>query len=183
MSRNNREIEVKLQLTGLSLEEVNAKVNHLLGPTVRKKLHGRSTDRYWPLIGQEGRGFVRSRMMDRDLNCLTVKVKDRDTNLNRKEIDIYTTDPYSKLVQFCRSLAGKEEGTVEKEYYVYWPTSENLPNYSVYQITGDAETVYIEIEAENEEELAHHEAILRRVFPRDLQVAPGSLYDIYVRGK
>lgn len=179
-SKNNREIEVKLQIEGLSLEEVNAEVHHLLGPAVKRKLHGKSTDMYWPLHGSNGLGFVRTRKFDDELNCLTVKVKDKGTNLNRKEVDIYTTDSHSKLVQFCRSLAGSPQGSIEKEYYVYWPTSETLPNVSVYKVTGDDSRVFVEIEAESVSELGEWITRVNEIFGYEAHEASGSLYDMYI---
>lgn len=164
----------------MGLEETNQRINELLGARVKRKIYGKSADMYWPIHGSNGQGFVRTRKLDDETNCLTVKVKDKGTNINRKEVDITTDDPHSKLVQFCRALAGAPQGSVEKEYYVYWPTENELPNISVYKVTGDETRTFIEIESESVDELGDWITRVNEVFFYEAHEASGSLYEMYV---
>jgi adenylate cyclase class IV len=185
MSFRNREIEVKLIAYDTTLEAINSLLHDMLGPSVRKKVWGRSTDVYWPVKDPEVVGdFVRTRKFSEDINHLTVKGKDRDSNINRLEVDIETTTPHSKLVRFCRAIGGKETGSIDKEYYVYWPTTDEHENISCYVVTNqEYPHIFIEVECTDVGRMEEFEyEVLRSCGIRGIRAerAPGSLYEMFI---
>lgn len=158
MSYRGREIESKWRvLGGRSLEQVNSRIHAVLGSSVRAKIYGNSTDQYWALPDPEVRGdFIRFRDLGQRRSQITVKGKDRETNENRLEIDVDTKSPKQDVRRLLQCALGSPHGKVTKEYYVYWPGSDQHTNISCYSITEPAEaagTIFLEIETTSVEEL------------------------------
>lgn len=205
MSVRNREIESKWEIFGAGLMEVNEYLHDILGHVVRKKIHGKSTDTYWPIPNPEVIGdFFRVRDLGDGKYQMTVKGKDRGSNENRLEIDIDTADAsLHKLVRFGRALLGKPAGQITKEYYVYWPTQNEYTTISCYEIESPGETelvirddlqrdvvivhrTFVEVETTSKEDLKKWEEIVVGGLSKEqieVKRAPGSLFEMYIEEK
>lgn len=128
-----------------------------------------------------------ARMRERDgIRQLTVKGKDRGTNLDRIEIDIDCTSEPSKIIRFFTALLGKSVGKVGKTYYVYWITKSDHDTVCCYTVRdgeNDHPNVFIEVEATSHEKMLDME---KRVIEKFTEMgivverAPGSLYEMFV---
>lgn len=178
MSYRNREIETKLIIRDRDLATVNAWLQHWIGH-MTKMISGKSTDTYWAVNNPDVTAdFIRIRDLGNSAQ-LTVKGKDRGTNLNRLEIDVDVESSLSKVTRLVQALLGKPSGTINKEYYVYW--LDEHTNISCYQVTEPAYPhIIVEIEGITEERVLELESSMIRSWGDKIERAPGSLYEMLV---
>lgn len=187
MSYRNREIESKLILQSVTLQATNAILNELYGESKSKLLFGSSIDTYWTIpAGMGGKAdFIRARERDGIVE-LTTKGKDRNTNLNRMEIDVKCVSSIDTVHAFVKSLVGEYQGTVSKTYYVYWLNkNDTVCCYTVQFEDGrpDYQHVIIEVEASHTAAMLALEATVLDKFRSlgyTIDRAPGSLYEMFI---
>ncbi len=182
----NRELESKLEIFGKSLEEVNALLHNLFEEDSHKSLFGSSIDTYWTVHNSEAEAdFIRMRERD-GIRQITVKGKDRDSNLDRMEIDIDSTSDVSTITKLLTAVHGKPSGKVNKTYYVYWLGTGKHTTVCCYEVTDPIGGVYIEVETTSSDKMLALEAKVLDTFRRqDIRIerASGSLYEMYILGQ
>lgn len=160
----------------------------LLDGEVSRSIFGSSVDTYWTIQDPDvNADFIRMRERD-GIRQITVKGKDRGSNLNRMEIDIDSTSSVELIERLLIAAHGKPAGTVGKTYYVYWLEGESQHTtvccYSVlHRGSVDPNTV-IEVETTSEAKMLEMEAkVIREFRRRDLSIerAPGSLFEMYIQ--
>ena len=206
MGLNNREIEVKLEVGAAhSLHEVNVALRQVLEELdVSRYLLGNSTDTYWSLPESVSGQFLRMRERD-GIRQITVKGVDRDSNLDRMEIDIDSTSESGTIRKLLLAALGNPVGRIEKTYHVYWLGrgkhttvccyTVSLPDTTHLEIGLDGRReevcsehprVFVEIETTNLDRLRELEtkvqAGLRR-YNMSTERAPGSLYEMFLKNK
>jgi hypothetical protein len=153
MSTKVREIESKWHSTE-SIDELRTKLEESLGSKRAEVVASSGTDTYWNL-GESA--FVRIRPRTDGSTQLTVKRKDRGTNLNRVEIDLSIKEDQSHVMKFMQSVHGSPAGNITKAYWVYWIKGEDEhTNLSLYTVKGYAGT-FIECEASTKAKLSEIE--------------------------
>lgn len=184
MSYRGREIEIKLA----TVTDLDA-VHKVLGGElyVSRSVYDSSTDTYWHLPSGVRGDFIRMRELGTDDRVqITVKGKDKGTNVDRIEVEIESTAGRYLTRNLLTAAHGKAAGTVTKTYHVYWLTGENEhTNVSCYSIDG-VEGTYIEIESISLSKVIDLEAKVREILGRNgihVREAGGSLYELYILGK
>lgn len=184
MGFRGREIEVKLLVPG-TYEFVCAELNSLMEsekPIIRV---GSSLDTYWTIheIGAEA-DFLRVRERD-GIRQITVKGKDRGTNLNRIEVDIDSTSETHKIHRLIRCVLGKPAGVIQKLYRV-WELESEYDTVCAYEVNqpNNSLGVVIEVEARTEERMLDLEktvvAHFRHKYGTTVVREPRSLYEIFI---
>lgn len=178
MSFRGREIEIKLAVQGSTLLEAEYILRTHFQPRIIRSLFGSSADTYWHLSpGVEGT-FLRMRERDGSTE-ITVKCKDRGTNLNRKETDVTSSSDIDTVRTMLTGALGEPAGIVRKIYYVYWLSKHTtVCTYSV------NEDLYVEVEtttADRVEELEEEVLHLFRTHGIVVGRAAGSLYEMYIQ--
>ena len=150
MGFKNRELEIKLLLTGASGYESVCK---FVESTVKKLYSsystdddlviGNATDIYWNAPRAGIGDFVRLRKTSKG-GQITLKATDKGSNLDRVEIDLEVHD-YKQAKELMFSLHGDSKATVTKKYNVYFLENE-FTNVSVYQVKGDSR-IFVEVES------------------------------------
>jgi len=185
MSYRGREIEIKLQVDGMSLAEVNAELLSLYSDTKTRMVYGKSTDTYWHLPGEVGADFARMRELGDGRTQLTVKAEDKGNNIDRLEIDVDTYTAPSRVLRLMKNMLGKPAGKITKEYYVYWISEDEHTNVSCYAISDMAKnSVFIEVESTSESQVLELELkILDKLTDKVSSIgrAEGSLYTMFIK--
>lgn len=188
MGHANREIETKLLIKGLTIDQVKQQLTNFLAdqePVIR---FGSSIDTYWTLKDPDVKGdFLRVRERD-GIRQITVKSKDRPEagNLNRIEVDVDSTSSTHQIHRLIRLAHGKPAGVIQKTYWV-WELESEYDTVCCYQVTEPAfGPIVVEIEARSEE---RRDALVKQV-KRTLWEAkgplpgiceaPGSLYEMFI---
>lgn len=189
MSYRNREIESKLLVYNTTLEQTNKILSKLYGDVKTKLIFGSSVDTYWTISNPDvDADFIRMRERD-GIRQITVKGKDKGTNLDRLEIDIDSTTDVSKITKLLTSAHGKPAGKVGKTYYVYWIGASEYTTvccYSVDHNGDDYPNTVVEVETTSMEKMLQLESQVLDAFrEKDLTIerAPGSLYDMFILGR
>lgn len=174
------------------LAAVNSILESLFGATKEKLLFGTSTDYYWSIDNPDVQAdFLRVRERDGSVQ-ITVKGKDRGTNINRMEREYSTTDPLGTVLGVTTAAFGPALGRVGKCYYVYW--LDRQTTVCCYQITeppvSDTESkgrgIIIEVESTNQNRVLELETkVVEEFNRRDIHIerAPGSLYEMFIANK
>ncbi len=185
MGHRNREIEIKL-LVNCNLEKASSVLLDSFSSTISRSLFGSSMDTYWSLPegGPQKGQFIRMRERD-GIRQITVKGKDRGSNINRIEIDIDSTSDVSTITKLLTAAHGKPAGRIGKTYYVYWLEEESEhTNVCCYYVTGDPQFTVIEVETTSEYKLLELEAKVLEAFNRrdiSIERATGSLFEMYIQ--
>jgi adenylate cyclase class IV len=203
MSYRNREIESKLIVSGMTLNEVNEVLGSLFANSKSKMLFGSSVDTYWRIDNPDvDADFIRMRERD-GIRQITVKGKDKGTNLDRLEVDVDSTSDVSKIVKLLTSAHGKPAGRIGKTYYVYWlGNSEhttvccyslNFPDRTHLHIDGNTQersniaeeyhSIIVEVETTSMEKMLGLESQVMEAFrarSKKCERAPGSLFDMFI---
>jgi len=181
MGQRNREIEVKLKLSGITYATAVSELTELLreqNPLIRI---GSSLDTYWVTAEAPEAQFLRVRERD-GIRQITVKGKDRGDNLNRIEVDIDSTSETHRIHRLMRCLLGRPAGIIQKTYQV-WELESEYDTVCVYQLTQPVQGgLYVEMEARSMERMLELEQLVLRAFPRAKR-AEGSLFEMYVERK
>lgn len=185
MSYRNREIESKLVVKGAAtLAEVNNLLDSIFGEHKTKLLFGSSVDTYWTITSSEvDADFIRMRERD-GIRQITVKGKDKGTNLDRLEVDVDSTSDVSKISKLLTAAHGKPAGRIGKTYYVYWLGGfehTTVCCYSLSEVT--CSHIFIEVETISMEKMLELETRVLQSFTRegyDISRAPGSLYELFM---
>lgn len=129
----------------------------------QKVLFGSSADTYWPIRDPNVQAdFLRVRERD---GCVqvTVKGKDRGSNLNRMEKEYVTTDSLETVIGVHTAALGKPAGIVAKSYYVYWLNATDTV--CCYVLTEpEYDHVIVEVEARSLTALIKLEARVKQAF-------------------
>lgn len=190
MGFRGREIEIKL-IVRTNLDNVNRILQGAFRNDISRTLFGSSIDTYWslPEEGPQKGQFIRMRERD-GIRQITVKGKDRGSNINRIEIDVDSTSDVQTITKLLTAAHGKPAGRVGKTYYVHWLEGEsehtNVCCYSIQPIDGVYQDTIIEVETINEDKLLALEAKVIEAFRRrDIHIerASGSLYEMFILGK
>lgn len=184
ISYRNREIETKLLAFNTDLDRVNEMLNGMFGTQKTKLLFGSSVDTYWSIDREDvDADFIRMRERD-GIRQITVKGKDKGTNLDRLEVDIDSTSDVSKITKLLTSAHGKPIGRIGKIYYVYWlGTYDTVCCYTVDTVGGTYPHTIIEIECTNTSRMLSLETkVLEEAKRLDIHMerAPGSLYEMFL---
>lgn len=187
MSYRNREIESKLIVAGSTLSLVNSRLEELFGQEKSKLLFGSSVDTYWRIDNPDvDADFIRMRERD-GIRQITVKGRDKGTNLDRLEVDVDSTSDVSKITKLLNSAFGKSAGRVGKTYYVYWLSEHTtICCYSITDVTPQYDNIVVEVETTSMEKMLELEARVLTAFrAADIVVerAPGSLYEMFILGR
>lgn len=188
MSYRNREIESKLLVMNSSLGEVNTVLESLFGDRKSRLLFGSSVDTYWTITDPSvDADFIRMRERD-GIRQITVKGKDRGTNLDRLEIDVDSTSEVSKITRLLSAAHGKPAGKIGKTYYVYWLEGQSehttICCYSV-DVPGGYPHTVVEVETTTKSYMLKLEAQVLEAFTRlgyVIERAPGSLFEMFILG-
>lgn len=185
MGYRDREIEIKLEVQGLSFQEVNQALSSLYSSGMDRMVYGKSSDTYWHLPSSVGADFARMRELEDGRTQITVKAKDRGNAIDRMEIDVETFTAPSRVARLLKSMLGKPGGKIEKQYYVYWIDDDQHTTISCYIVDQDPGKVFIEVESTNESQVLTLEAQVLEVLADKAKVgrAAGSLYDMYISDK
>lgn len=184
MSYRNREIESKLVVHDRSLTEVNDVLNELYGSRKTRLLFGSSIDTYWAINNPDvDADFIRMRERD-GIRQITVKGKDKGTNLDRLEVDVDSTSEVSKITKLLTSAFGKPSGKVGKTYYVYWLSNSEHTTVCCYSVDlHDYAHTIVEVETTSREKLLELETEVTQAFSRKdilIERAPGSLFEMFI---
>lgn len=185
MGYRNREKEKKL-LVALDMPSVRSVLKQMLhgvpGVIHRK---GESMDTYWHAPTEYGMQMVRVR--DRDtFRQLTIKGKDKGTNLDRVELDLDTPSSHSRALRFMRLILGPPIGTISKRYHV-WEMDGEFETVSCYRVQGPGNVLkgltVIEVEAMDIPRVLELEQMVRAAFAKmhpllELKESEESLYEI-----
>lgn len=159
MGYKNREKEKKFRLTymndpgrRISLKKAQSIFNEIykkMAEVEYNPIIGSSEDLYWnpPFPKKYKANFVRLRKLDRLRGQMTVKGKDKGSNIDRIEIDLAVDT--AQAYELITSFLGKEAGVVDKTYIVYRMDehiSGHDDNISIYQVKRD-KSVFVEVEA------------------------------------
>lgn len=189
MGFRNREIEVKLIVEGTSLDKLHSILaEHLSSHGVDDQIYGKSADWFWALPEKAEGQFLRLRDLG-SIREMTVKARDRDL-LNRLEVEIQTKSSLNQCKRLIKSMYGKSDGKITKEYYVF--NIEGLAHsaISVYDVEVEGQPKFkdmiVEIEMLTESNILHWEKEITSVLREaGLKVyrAPGSLYEMFIECK
>lgn len=187
MSYRNREIESKLIVYDRTLTQVNEVLNELYGEDKTRLLFGSSVDTYWIIKDQDvDADFIRMRERD-GIRQITVKGKDKGTNLDRLEVDVDSTSEVSKITKLITSAFGRSVGRIGKTYYVYWLGSSEHTTVCCYSVdVVDYPHTIVEVETTNRDHMLELEAQVIGAFRSRgmiIERAPGSLYEMFILGK
>lgn len=185
MSVRGREIEVKLEVAGLTLSRVAELIQS--GFPIVKSVFDTSTDTYWHLPDQVRGDFIRMRE-NQDYIQVTVKGKDKGTNIDRIEVEIDTSASRTMVRNLLSAAHGRPAGTVRKTYHVFWLDGEsehtNVSCYMIHnELDPDLEPVYIEIESTSIDKVLDLETKVQDILSREgvyVRRAVGSLYELYI---
>jgi len=176
MGYRNREIEKKFVVENANY----AKTIELLEGIFDydRKLVDASKDYYWHPQGGMKASFARLRYMPDGSGQMTIKYADRDSNLNRVEIDVKIDEP-GQAKKFMTQLLGDPCGSIYKKYHVLFLGDEHT-TISVYAVRGDKESrVFVEAEATSVSKL---EALEKKIGDSlILKHEPRSLYEIFFK--
>jgi adenylate cyclase class IV len=152
MGFKNREVEVKLLLSGASgydkicaFVEGVAKGLYPKYDTEDDLVIGNATDIYWNAPRSGIGDFVRLRKTSKG-GQITLKASDKGNNIDRVEIDLVVGD-YKQAKELMFALHGDSKATVTKKYNVYFLEDEHT-NISVYQVKNDGR-IFVEVEAKS----------------------------------
>ena len=152
MGHRNREIESKYH-SEESIEALRSLLEGVLGSRMADVIASSGKDTYWALGDSK---FIRIR--EREQGCqVTVKSKDRGSNLNRIEIDVNCAEPVAHVTKLLEAVHGEQTGVLDKKYWVYWLRgADEHTNVSLYTVKGHAGT-FIEFEASTKAKLTEIE--------------------------
>lgn len=184
MGYRGREIETKLLVRGSSILDVNKVLADVLADLHPVERIGSSIDTYWTIHDGRVEGdFLRVRERD-GIRQITVKGKDRDSNLNRIEVDIDSTSPTHVIHRLVRCLLGRQAGVVTKKYTV-WELESEYDTVCSYVVDG-LDPIVVEVEARTEAAMLKVESLVMEALIEagaDVQRAPGSLYEMCILGE
>jgi len=143
MGYRNREIEIKLKVSSNKTTRINMEnLSNIIqkGLINFKKEVGSSTDLYYYSPFNKS-AFIRLRKSGKK-SQITTKIKDRDSILDRVEIDLEITDPKQAEI-FLDTVFKQKAGEITKKYIVFILENE-FTTISIYKVLFD---VFIEIEA------------------------------------
>lgn len=184
MSYRNREIESKLVIYDQTLSEVNSVLFALYGEEKTRLLFGSSVDTYWRIDNPDvDADFIRMRERD-GIRQITVKGKDKGTNLDRLEVDVDSTSEVSKINRLLSSAFGRAAGKIGKTYYVYWIGSGEYTTVCCYSLTEiDYPHIFVEVETTSQEKMLSLESEVILALTRcgmRAERAPGSLFEMFI---
>lgn len=133
-------------------------------------------------------------MRERDgIRQITVKGKDKGTNLDRLEVDVDSTSDVAKITKLLTSAFGKSSGKVGKTYYVYWTGHSEHTTICCYSVNFPDKTqlegyphIIVEVETISMDKMLELEARVITAFQETgmkIERAPGSLFDMFVNKK
>lgn len=187
MSYRNREIESKLIVYDQPLGVVNDVLASLYGLEKTKLLFGSSIDTYWTITDPDvDADFIRMRERD-GIRQITVKGKDKGTNLDRLEVDVDSTSDVSKISKLLSSAFGKPAGRIGKTYYVYWLGRSEHTTVCCYSLSEvDYTHTVVEVETTSRDYMLELETQVIEAFrAKEMKIerAPGSLYEMFILGR
>lgn len=189
MSYRGRECEVKLLLPvegSTTLKHLTSTNQILLDcygvSNITRSIYATSTDTYWELREVPGQ-FIRARNLDGSgVWQVTVKGKDKGSNLDRIELEITTS---ANPIKMLRAAHGPMLGMVTKRYYTHWLV--NGDNICTYVIEGkQREDIGIVIELESKS-VDGVDSLRERLtgYLREKSItwieAPGSLFEMLLQ--
>lgn len=183
----------------MSLTEVNSVLSDLYGEEKTRLLFGSSVDTYWRIDNPDVEAdFIRMRERD-GIRQITVKGRDKGTNLDRLEVDIDSTSDVSKIMRLLTAAHGKPAGRIGKTYYVYWVGKGEHTTVCCYSLNfPDKEIsnrrlseveyphILVEVEATSMGKLLELEdQVLGAFISRCVRIerAPGSLFEMFILSK
>lgn len=180
MGYNNREIEVKMLVVHSNFLSVERMLDAHLQDW-DSKISGKSKDVYWKAPRNADANFVRVRFLpETKSGQLTLKHCDKETNVNRLEIDVDVKDP-TQTVKLFTQLMGESTGVITKQYTVYFLDEEDT-TISLYKVIGDSQ-LFIEVEARTATKVDKLVSDLKERFPVDLTSINKSLFDLFIKNK
>lgn len=189
MSYRNREIESKLSLPitpNRGLTEANLTVLRGFNSRIYRSSYATSTDLYWsiPEVCKGKANFLRLRDQDGDGTSfvMTVKGRDRNTTLDRLEIDLSIT-PADKSESFIQAIFGPPEGQITKTYHAHWIDSSKWDTICCYTVAGVLDKVFLEVESSSKKKMLEMEEELMLLFGGAPERESGSLYEMYISRK
>lgn len=174
MSKRNREIELKLRVTGASYKEAKKALERCIEGNFT--ISGFSKDLYWKAVNEHTADFIRLRFHSKKKGEITVKHQDNNTVEDRVEIDLDTENP-NQAKTLLERLLGPPIGSIEKRYFVLFFDNHN--NISVYYLPKE-EHVYLEIEMTSKKKLNAMYKALVKAFPYKISKVNKSLFDLYI---
>lgn len=177
MGYKDREIEKKYLVPDGNYEDTVALVKSSLNKW-DKLIENGSNDFYWKVpVGLIG-DFIRLRYLPEGKGQLTVKHADKETNVNRVEIDVVVENP-DEAKKFLVHVMGEPIGKLYKEYTVFFIKDE-FTTISVYRVRGD-KRIFLEVEAKTVAHVDKLSKTLNKAIPLDQQEK--SLYQIFFGDK
>jgi adenylate cyclase class IV len=184
MGHNNREIESKLQVEGLTNRRmVMVKVHDILEKAlgeIHHTIEGDSRDVYWAPPAGAKADFVRVRYMAEGRTQVTLKHQDKGNYLDRVEIDLEADDA-DQAIALMKNLLGDPLGMVRKKYTVFFLDKKDT-TISVYKVIND-DRVFIEVEALSQAKVDQLKGILREGMGYTLTDVDQSLFQIFLAPK
>lgn len=184
MGHNNREIESKLQVQGLTnRRSVMVKIHDILEKNlgeIHHTIEGDSRDVYWAPPAGAKADFVRVRYMAEGRTQVTLKHQDKGNYLDRVEIDLEADDA-DQAIALMRNLLGEPLGTVRKKYTVFFLDKKDT-TISVYKVIND-DRVFVEVEALSQGKVDELKAMLKEGLGYPLTDVDESLYQLFLAHK
>jgi adenylate cyclase class IV len=174
MGYRNREIEKKFVVTGTTYAKTVEYLEEIFD--FDRKIVDASKDYYWHASPTMKGDFARLRYMPgKDGGGqMTIKHADRESNLNRVEIDVQVDNP-DQAKKFLVQMLGEPCGSIYKKYHVLFLGDEHT-TVSVYSVRGDPR-VFVELEATSVSKL---EALQKKIGTAlAMEQESRSLYQIF----
>jgi adenylate cyclase class IV len=178
MGYRNREIEKKYTVEAGSYNETVEALEGIFD--YDRKIVDASKDYYWHAPTGMKADFGRLRFMPKGGGQMTIKYADRESNLNRVEIDVEVDDT-NQAKKFMTQIMGEPCGSIYKKYHVLFLGDEHT-TVSVYSVRGDPKKrVFVEVEATSESKLAALEKKIIDEGKVTIKHEPRALYQIFFK--
>jgi len=195
MNNENREVEKKFIIRGLLLDDINEiLMNFIPKTTIERYINPcTTTDFYWkvPVNSELNTGGIQAQFVrlrdswgvgsdgfSRQLKEITIKAKDKDTNVDRLELNI-AIDDVAKAKMFLNLVLGPSKSIQKEECVIFIKEmgANGLVVISLAQIKGEQQ-VYLEIEGQSEEVINLYVTKLQKKL--EFFQEEKSLYEIYI---
>jgi adenylate cyclase class IV len=184
MGFKNREIELKYIIssnkkTRINMENISKLISQM-NVDISKKISGESSDVYWKSPYNQN-AFIRLRISGNNSE-ITTKIKDKNTNSDRIEIDLPTDNP-EQAFNLLNAILIKPCGKITKKFIVFILENSDT-TISLYQIKNHKDnSLFVELEAKSIERVKELENSMRFILldnQLNIDLVDKSLYELFI---